>query len=121
LDKTLKLVTSGLLGAGSSSAATNGTKRKDGSSSGPVSATGPGTPGQGVVATRDADNKTCPYTMNFILVRRCVCSPSYFCVCVCVTYSVLFFPSGLLLSVAVSHDGQWVVSGSKSGVQFWDA
>ena len=27
-----------------------------------------------------------------------------------------------VLSVAVSHDGQWVVSGSKDrGVQFWDA
>ena len=27
-----------------------------------------------------------------------------------------------MLSVAVSHDGQWVVSGSKDrGVQFWDA
>ena len=35
-------------------------------------------------------------------------------------------PNGLVqdyvLSVAVSHDGQWVVSGSKDrGVQFWDA
>ena len=27
-----------------------------------------------------------------------------------------------VLSVAVSHDGQWVVSGSKDrGVQFWDS
>lgn len=27
-----------------------------------------------------------------------------------------------MLSVAVSHDGQWIVSGSKDrGVQFWDA
>ena len=27
-----------------------------------------------------------------------------------------------VLSVAVSHDGQWVVSGSKDrGVQFWEA
>ena len=27
-----------------------------------------------------------------------------------------------VLSVSVSHDGQWVVSGSKDcGVQFWDA
>lgn len=27
-----------------------------------------------------------------------------------------------MLSVAVSHDGQWVVSGSKDrGVQFWDS
>jgi glucose repression regulatory protein TUP1 len=26
-----------------------------------------------------------------------------------------------VLSVAVSHDGQWIVSGSKDrGVQFWD-
>jgi glucose repression regulatory protein TUP1 len=39
----------------------------------------------------------------------------------------LFFPShpclkDYVLSVAVSHDGQWVVSGSKDrGVQFWDA
>ncbi|KIL59601.1 hypothetical protein M378DRAFT_1001429 [Amanita muscaria Koide BX008] len=27
-----------------------------------------------------------------------------------------------VLSVAVSHDGQWIVSGSKDqGIQFWDA
>ena len=64
LDKTLKYWdVSGLLGA-SSSAATNGTKRKDGSSSGPVGATGPGTPGQGAVVKRDAD-KASPCTMNF--------------------------------------------------------
>jgi glucose repression regulatory protein TUP1 len=104
LDKTLKYWdVSGLLGAGGSSnigsnAATNGTKRKDASSSGSVGATGPGTPGQGAVVKRDADNKASPCTMNFTGHKDYV------------------------LSVAVSHDGQWVVSGSKDrGVQFWDA
>jgi hypothetical protein len=34
----------------------------------------------------------------------------------------LLFPQDYVLSVAVSADGQWVVSGSKDrGVQFWDA
>ena len=34
----------------------------------------------------------------------------------------LFFFQDYVLSVAVSHDGQWVVSGSKDrGVQFWDS
>ena len=33
-----------------------------------------------------------------------------------------FVVQDYVLSVAVSHDGQWVVSGSKDrGVQFWDA
>jgi general transcriptional corepressor TUP1 len=37
----------------------------------------------------------------------------------CVTYSMI---KDYVLSVAVSHDGQWVVSGSKDrGVQFWDS
>ncbi len=36
-----------------------------------------------------------------------------------VTYSMI---KDYVLSVAVSHDGQWVVSGSKDrGVQFWDS
>jgi glucose repression regulatory protein TUP1 len=36
-----------------------------------------------------------------------------------VTYSTI---KDYVLSVAVSHDGQWVVSGSKDrGVQFWDS
>jgi glucose repression regulatory protein TUP1 len=36
-----------------------------------------------------------------------------------VTYSMT---KDYVLSVAVSHDGQWVVSGSKDrGVQFWDS
>lgn len=35
------------------------------------------------------------------------------------TYSMI---KDYVLSVAVSHDGQWVVSGSKDrGVQFWDS
>jgi glucose repression regulatory protein TUP1 len=36
-----------------------------------------------------------------------------------VTYGMI---KDYVLSVAVSHDGQWVVSGSKDrGVQFWDS
>lgn len=38
------------------------------------------------------------------------------------TESLYDFLQDYVLSVAVSHDGEWVVSGSKDrGVQFWDA
>jgi len=58
--------------------------------------------GPGVVAKRNKDGKRedkgSPCTMNFTGHKDYV------------------------LSVAVSHDGQWIVSGSKDrGVQFWDA
>ncbi|KAG6908934.1 hypothetical protein DXG01_002713 [Tephrocybe rancida] len=68
--------------------------RKEGSNgAGPVN--GPGA--SGVVARKDGD-KTSPCIMNFTGHKDYV------------------------LSVAVSHDGQWVVSGSKDrGVQFWDS
>jgi glucose repression regulatory protein TUP1 len=53
--------------------------------------------GTSAVVQRDAD-KTSPCTMNFTGHKDCV------------------------ISVAVSRDGQWVVSGSKDqSVQFWDA
>jgi len=58
--------------------------------------------GPGAVAKRNKDGKRedkgSPCTMNFTGHK------------------------GYVLSVAVSHDGQWIVSGSKDrGVQFWDA
>jgi glucose repression regulatory protein TUP1 len=41
---------------------------------------------------------------------------------VCVVLIVLFFFQNYVLSAAVSHDGQWVVSGSKDRyVRFWDS
>ncbi|KAG6840512.1 hypothetical protein C0991_006272 [Blastosporella zonata] len=68
--------------------------RKEGANgTGPVN--GPGAPG-GVL--RKEGEKGSPCTMNFMGHKDYV------------------------LSVAVSHDGQWVVSGSKDrGVQFWDS
>ena len=52
----------------------------------------------GKVAERDGGDKGSQCTMNFVGHKDYV------------------------LSVAVSHDGEWVVSGSKDrGVQFWDA
>ncbi|KAF8066003.1 WD40-repeat-containing domain protein [Lyophyllum atratum] len=68
-------------------------RKEMGNGAGPVN--GPGAPG--VVARKDAD-KSSQCTMNFTGHKDYV------------------------LSVAVSHDGQWVVSGSKDrGVQFWDS
>ncbi|KIL59582.1 hypothetical protein M378DRAFT_44704, partial [Amanita muscaria Koide BX008] len=61
-----------------------------------VAATGGRTPGQQVVVKGEKIPSPC--TMNFIGHKD------------------------YILSVTVSHDGQWVVSGSKDrGVQFWDA
>ncbi|KAG6857072.1 hypothetical protein H0H87_010037 [Tephrocybe sp. NHM501043] len=68
--------------------------RKEGANGAPVN--GPGAP-PGAVVRKDGE-KASPCTMNFTGHKDYV------------------------LSVAVSHDGQWVVSGSKDrGVQFWDS
>jgi len=70
-------------------------KRKDGPGGG-GGATALGTPGQGTVMKIDGKEGS-PCTMNFIGHEDYV------------------------LSVAISHDGKWVVSGSEDrGVQFWD-
>ncbi|KAG6812455.1 hypothetical protein H0H92_002720 [Tricholoma furcatifolium] len=94
LDKTLKYWdVSGLMNGGSKS-------RKEGTNgAGQVNGpggVGPSGPG-GAVVRKDGE-KGSPCTMNFLGHKDYV------------------------LSVAVSHDGQWVVSGSKDrGVQFWDS
>ncbi|KIL60386.1 hypothetical protein M378DRAFT_919264 [Amanita muscaria Koide BX008] len=113
LDKTLKFWdVSGLLLSGNANAvagagASEGSSSSSSSSSNGASAsangtkkvTGPGTTGQqDVFVKRDGGKKIAsPCTMNFTGHKDYV------------------------LSVAVSHDGQWIVSGSKDhGVQFWD-
>lgn len=98
LDKTLKYWdVSGLSG---------GVKaRKEGQSNGGGTVNGPGQPGGlglglgvGSLVRKDGEKGQGLCTMNFTGHKDYV------------------------LSVAVSHDGQWVVSGSKDrGVQFWDA
>ncbi|KIL58718.1 hypothetical protein M378DRAFT_15344 [Amanita muscaria Koide BX008] len=110
LDKTLKYWdVSGLLlsgnanavaatggSSGSSSSSASSTSNGATSANGTKKVTGPGTPGQQVVVKGEKIPSPC--TMNFTGHKDYV------------------------LSVAVSHDGQWVVSGSKDrGVQFWDA
>ena len=100
LDKTLKYwdvsgLSGGGGGAGNGAGVVKGRKEGQTNGGGPVNG-----PGQGLgvgLGRKDAGEKgLC--TMNFTGHKDYV------------------------LSVAVSHDGQWVVSGSKDrGVQFWDA
>ncbi|KAF5375675.1 hypothetical protein D9615_009336 [Tricholomella constricta] len=99
LDKTLKYWdVSGLMTGGSGGAVGIVKGRKEGAANGaggPVSGPG-GAPG--AVVRKDGADKGSQCTMNFTGHKDYV------------------------LSVAVSHDGQWVVSGSKDrGVQFWDS
>ncbi|KAJ3898590.1 WD40-repeat-containing domain protein [Lentinula edodes] len=94
LDKTLKYWDVAALMAGGGSGGSSGVKsRKEG-----ANGAGPSGPG-GSLVKRDGDgSKQSQCTMNFIGHKDYV------------------------LSVAVSHDGRWVVSGSKDrGVQFWDS
>lgn len=98
LDKTLKYWdVSGLSSAVGSSGVVKG--RKEGQANGGGAVNGPGQPGTLALSglgRKEGEKGLC--TMNFTGHKDYV------------------------LSVAVSHDGQWVVSGSKDrGVQFWDA
>ncbi|KAJ3746676.1 WD40-repeat-containing domain protein [Lentinula detonsa] len=93
LDKTLKYWDVGALMTGGSGSGSAVKGRKEG-----ANGAGPNGPG-GSMVKRDGENlKQSQCTMNFIGHKDYV------------------------LSVAVSHDGRWVVSGSKDrGVQFWDS
>jgi glucose repression regulatory protein TUP1 len=82
-----------------------------GSGSGPISASGPGTMLKGWKEGDDEGRCTMTFTGHKVWTF---------------VEDILWSLSSLLqdyvLSVAVSHDGEWVVSGSKDrGVQFWDA
>ena len=89
-------------------------KRKDGPGGG-SGATGPGTPGQGAVVKNGDKSSQC--TMNFT-GHKVPCTRFLHVR----SRELIRWLQDYVLSVAVSHDGQWVVSGSKDrGVQFWDA
>ncbi|KAJ3736615.1 WD40-repeat-containing domain protein [Lentinula guzmanii] len=93
LDKTLKYWDVGALMTGGSGSGSAVKGRNEG-----ANGAGPNGPG-GSMVKRDGENsKQSQCTMNFIGHKHYV------------------------LSVAVSHDGRWVVSGSRDrGVQFWDS
>jgi general transcriptional corepressor TUP1 len=97
LDKTLKYWDVSGLSSGVGGSGVKGRKEGQANGGGPVNGPGqPGGLGLGGLVRKDGEKGLC--TMNFTGHKDYV------------------------LSVAVSHDGQWVVSGSKDrGVQFWDA
>ena len=73
-------------------------------------------PGSSSVVKKEGDKASAACTMNFLGHKVRVASVSR------VQLMTLSMIQDYVLSVAVSHDGQWVVSGSKDrGVQFWDS
>ena len=118
LDKTLKYWDVSGLVIGAAGSGIKSRKEGQAANGAPINGPGGTAPSPaGAVVRKDGD-KSSQCTMNFTGHKVC-----FFSSCEFLMQGIYLCPfQDYVLSVAVSHDGQWVVSGSKDrGVQFWDS